>query len=75
MCVRYHYYKANDLFPHANVQSIKDMIHGGLICNTQCGRNKLSTAVWEVMTHQKLLDLLSVWFTSCSVASISKSEK
>jgi hypothetical protein len=61
LCVQYHYFKAKDLFPQANSQEVKDMINAGLFCNAQCGRNKLSAAVWEVMTHQKLLTLLSVF--------------
>jgi len=55
------YFKAKDLFPQANSQAVKDMINAGLFCNAQCGRNKLCAAVWEVMTHQKLLKLLSVF--------------
>ena len=61
MCVSYHYYKVDALFPEADSKSTKAMISTGIFCNAQCGRHKLSTAVFERMTYQKLLELLSVF--------------
>ena len=43
------------------MHSVKAMIHSGMFCNAQCGRNTLSRAVYDVMTYSKLLTLLSVF--------------